>query len=99
MGIGTGSFRTVSILTECADRTHVRPRLVEGTQCVRFTFADKLPISLADLCIEFRDATQLRNYVLHERWNRFPPCHMLSDQHGHTDCGRKHLSDIKMQPE
>ena len=35
MGIGTGFFRTVSILTECADRTHVRPRLVEGTQCVR----------------------------------------------------------------
>ena len=35
MYVGTGSFRTVSILTECADRTHVRPRLVEGTQCVR----------------------------------------------------------------
>ena len=35
MSIGTGFFRTVSILTECADRTHVRPRLVEGTQCVR----------------------------------------------------------------
>ena len=30
-----GSFRTLMILTECADRTHVRPRLVEGTQCVR----------------------------------------------------------------
>lgn len=35
MYVGTGSFRTVSILTECADRTHVRPRLVEDTQCVR----------------------------------------------------------------
>lgn len=35
MGTGTGFFRTVSILTERADRTHVRPRLVEGTQCVR----------------------------------------------------------------
>ena len=35
MYVGTGSFRTVSILTECADRTHVRPQLVEGTQCVR----------------------------------------------------------------
>ena len=60
MYVGTGSFRTVSILTECADRTHVRPRLVEGTQCVRFTFADKLPISLADLCIEFLKLGDIR---------------------------------------
>ena len=35
MYIGTGPFQTVSILPERADRTHVRPLLVEGTQCVR----------------------------------------------------------------
>lgn len=44
----------------------------KGSQRVRFTFADKLSISRADLCIEFRDATQLRNYDLHGHWHRSP---------------------------
>lgn len=38
----------------CAHASH------KGSQSVRFTFADKLPISLADLCIELLKLGDIR---------------------------------------